>query len=764
MNPFTDDVAAARTVLLPLDCPRDALKSIFHGEPQHALQGNVDFDAYLDEAYSHMGIDPTPPTGIQSITDIATLAGLAALRTHRANPLVDTKYDHREPPGSAEKRMLRTPLQKHPGLTQFIRRARQYYIATTLWFFESLESENLQSEIAAILLTPDTDAANDYRAYTDINSIAVNHAYRDKVSINDDGIRLSKEDTSQWCQIRPIAGEWYPKQPDELPRLPVTRLGVTIPWPVFRRKFAEYAYYGWARLAHIAYNTLAPHEQTQLVAETPRAGKTIYGLFKRNNTVYRPYYASDSDNPLREWNSNSATRLPLQLEDKRLITAVDAIRAAPNLSFATPIPITHLYNAIRAYHPPPRRPSNAVSTRDTLVRALENATSDQITVAEDPASESLQCELPQPLQTPFFPATENTDYWTEFLRVRAARTQAPPRKYASQRPGKTNHYLKPAVSKEHDSDHTSTYRTARAAAQQAAALTQSLIPTLDAVKPRLPEAAVPNLTRDELRFVTRVALVMERQIETASLTTSMRPLRHRADGTPLDIDEDKLKQSDWLEHHDEGRELLYTVPAEKRKQLGVTNISNDGFGENTSSEKSLHRKGVDLTAQAIAAKPGVTKVVRYCDLWRLRNTRFEDALNDAGLLSKRIDVIGFNHSRPMHVAEVETKSSDAPKTQRAIDKLSTFHKEDIISASLVTPNPEHLWRIMRHLDHPDYFDFDSFPNSNAKTYGRSSWKNKLQSEDIYPNYLSTIHTYRSLYNELSQSDTTALQEKIIGHV
>jgi hypothetical protein len=297
-----------------------------------------------------------------------------------------------------------------------------------------------------------------------------------------------------------------------------------------------------------------------------------------------------------------------------------------------------------------------------------------------------------------------------------------------------------------------------------AATTQSLFSSLDAVEPFVPSDSIPRLTRDEVTFLTRIGLAMERQITTASLTTSMRSLRQRPDGSELNVDEEKLQRLNWLEPHDEGRGLLYTVPAEKRSQLNIKNVSNDGYGESTTSEKSLHRQGIDLCALWMAWIPEVTRVVRYCDLWRLQTTNCETALKNAGLLSTRIDVIGFNGAEPMHVAEVETASNDPGKSQRCLDKLAAFTNVDDVTTSLVVPNSKHLWTVMRHLDRPEYLNFAQFPNSDAETYGRSSWQKKLASEDVFGQFLTNLHTYRSLRNSTPSTENNSHPNRIVGHI
>jgi hypothetical protein len=272
-NLLGDSPNAARAVILPLDWPADSLERLFDREPRHALSEAESLEDYLQTAYTHFDTTSTPPTGAQEVSDIAVFNALSALRTLHADPLTDTKYENQEPAGSAEARMLQAPFRKHPGLTRFGRQIRRYYIATTAWLFDEA-GQDLQAELAAVLLTPATDTAptgmdsltrGPYRAYAQTDVASVRQACADNVTITDDGVRLAAGDVSQWCQVRPLAEAWYPSPPDDLPRLPIHGDSVTVPWPVFYQKLAEYAWHGWFRLVTTAYNALTGNDCNQLL-------------------------------------------------------------------------------------------------------------------------------------------------------------------------------------------------------------------------------------------------------------------------------------------------------------------------------------------------------------------------------------------------------------------------------------------------------------------------------------------------------------------
>jgi hypothetical protein len=255
---------------------------------------------------------------------------------------------------------------------------------------------------------------------------------------------------------------------------------------------------------------------------------------------------------------------------------------------------------------------------------------------------------------------------------------------------------------------------------------------------------------------------MERQLDDASLTRSMRPLRYDDTGTELNVNEAKLRNHGWLEYHDEGTGLLYTVPADKRRELGVTNISHDGYGEKTPAEKAVHRKGIDRCAAALAAKPDVTRVIRYYDLWRLRGTRCEPALADNDLFSTRIDVIAFNDTTPKYAAGIETASGSAKKTQRCVQKLTALTNS--LETWFVTPNSTHLWTVMRRANDPGCLDFTTFPDSSPNAYGRANWKRELETEGFLGNNFETLHTFRSLPNAKLNPETDAHRHKVVGHL
>ena len=764
MNPRTNHRDAARLALLPLDCARTTLTQLFDAEPDAVLTHESAFEQYAQAAHREHNIEPTAPSGAEHPWELATFAALTALRTHSADPFAGTEYEAREPDGSAEARMLRHPLKKHPGLSIFTRSARQYYVATITRLFDDFPPA-LQAELAAVLLTRDpADATPDapHRPYADTDPEAIHQQYHDRVDVTDDTVWIHSDHVSQCCQLLPFRNTYVPDASDSLPHPRIENGGLTLPRELFRLKLAEYAWHGWARVVHVAYNTLTRRDHTHLVDKTPNAENQIYNRFRLNNSVYNTLYATDSDNPQREWQSTSYTEKPLQIEDKRLITIVDCIRATPELAFNTPLPLDTLYDHVRTYFPPPRRPGNDITSKQTLIDALANATSKQITLTKDSHTGQLHCTLPAPRPTPLHPRTnQSPTYWDSYLHLQTTLRRTTPHKKRIQYSNPPQYYITPVLPQEALRQTQTNYKASFNTAQRTAAQTQATIPSIHDVTPLTNTPPDQELKRDELVFLTRIGLAMERQLDDYSFTDSMRVLRQNRDGTPLTINEDKLRTRGWLERHDEGRSVLYTVPADKRTQLGIPNLSHDGYGEKTTSEKSLHRKGIDQTAAWLAAKPDVTRVVRYHDLWRLRTTPLEPHLEDNNLLATRIDVIAYNDTTPTHIAEVETASHAPERTRRCIDKLTALTNRNGIETTLVTPNPDHLWQLMRHLDHPDYLNFTTFPNSTPQNYGRNEWETKLQNEGFLDHFFNHLNTYRSLTR--TTTDPTQHHDKIVGN-
>lgn len=765
MQPRTVQRDAARAVLLPLDCSRGTLERLFAAEPQATLSRKRGFREYFDAAYKQRNIKPTPPTGVAEINELATFAALAALRIERADPFEGTDYEDREPPGSAEARMLRTPLAKHPGLTNFSIYARNYYLATITWLLENEFPSELQAEIAAVLLArnpPDTSINAPHRTYANTDPETIHRRYRDRANVTDDSVWIDGDHISRCCQLLPCISTFIPSSIDTVPCLFIGNRGINIPREIFRLKLAEYAWHGWARLVHVAHNTLAVRDIKQLVHNTPFVENRIFVRFRRNNPIYTPYYASDSENPQREWRRKTTTTKPLQIEDKRLITVVDCIRASPELSFGMPLPVETLFDHLKAYFPPPRRPGNDIDTRKTLIKALANAESNRVKLYRAEETSHLLCELPAPADTPIYPPDE-PNFWNSYLGLQSEQRRATVNREWINDSGRHRQVVEPILPNQAWQEIGPTYEKAVNRAQRTAAQVQSTVPSIHDVEPVRDVGSALGLTEDEEVFLTRVGLAMDRKIADFSLTDSMRALRHQADGTKLNVDKDKLEDRGWLEDHDEGRSVLYTVPARKRKLLGIENISHDGYGEKTTREKSVHRKGIDLCAAAFARKPDVTRVVRYHDLWRLRSTPCEPVLEQNDLLSTRIDVIAFDGATPKYVAEVETMSNEPSRSHRCVEKLEAFSEIDGIRTSFVTPNPDHLWTIMRYLDDPSHFDFDSFPDSTPDNYGRSEWETKLENEGILGQYFDQLDTYRSLAHNTPNSESNLYNDKIIGN-
>lgn len=766
MDPFETQPNAARTVLLPLDCPQETLNQLLGTAISDADPNWRRLERYGTAALRTLHIDPTQPAGITDITELGIFAALTALRVQRAEPLTGTAYEKREPTQSAERRMLQTPLWKHPGLSLLAQRARTYYIATLLWQFENQLPPTFQSEIAAILLAPDLrtpDTASPRRVYAKADPGTVYEHYRDRIEIHDDGsLWLPRDQLSRCCQIRPRETSHVMRDADDnLPLLTLRDGGVVIPQQVVRLKLAEYAWHGWARLVNTAVNTIPVPEIDRVVRKTPKIDDAIYDRYHRNNAIYETYYGSETDNPRREWAAETPTEKPVQIEDKRLITIVDCLRASNDLHFSQPIPVDVLFDHLRYYFPPPHRPGNDIQTKRTLRAALNAATASPLRVMDN--QDSTVCRIPPPTYTPIYPATAS-HLWDQYLHARTRLRRSEPDRHVGHhsRTGSRYRFVYPQLPRESDPTELTRYATAYEDTQRAAATRQFRVSSIADVE-LLHEESIPSgLTRDEARFLTRVGFAMERLIDDVSLTDSMRPLHSGPGDTQLDIDVADLADRGWIERHDEGRRLLYTVPAQVRQALGIENISHDGYGEITPAEKALHRKGVDLTAKWLSTKPDVTRVVRYCDLWRLHSTNCAHAIQAHDLAASRIDVLAFHQSEPRYAAEIETRSNAPERARQCVQKLAALSNAPTMHTTLVTPS-RHLRSVLQHVDHPEYFDFSSFP-SPGTDYSRSTWEDKLQREDILGQFFDALQTYRSLQRMLNDSPSTPADDLVLGNL
>jgi len=766
MDPFATQPNAVRTVLLPLDCPQETLNQLVGTAISDADSNWRRLERYGTEALRTLHIDPTQPAGITDIPELGTFAVLTALRIQRAEPLTGTAYEKREPAQSAERRMLQTPLWNHPGLSLFAQRARTYYIATLLWQFENQLPPTFQSEIAAILFAPDPgrqDAASTQRVYAAADPGTVYEHYRDRIEIQDDGsLWLPRDQLSRCCQIRPREYSHVMRDDDDnLPLLTLRDGGVVIPRQVVRLKLAEYAWHGWARLVHTAVNTIPVREIDRVVRKTSNIDDAIYDRYHRNNTIYETYYGSETDNPRREWAGETPTEKPVQIEDKRLITIVDCLRASSDLHFSQPIPVDVLFDQLRYYFPPPHRPGNDIETERTLRAALNAATASSLRV--DDNQDQTVCRIPPPTYTPIYPATAS-HVWDQYLHARTRLRRYEPGQHVGHhsRTGSRYRFVYPQLPRDFDPAEVTSYTTVDEDTQRAAATRQFRVSSIaDVGLP--PEESIPSgLRYDEVLFLMRVGFAMERLINDVSLTDSMGPLRTGPGDTQLDIDVADLDDREWVERHDEGRRLLYTVPAQVRQTLGIENTSHDGYGEITPAEKALHRKGVDLTAKWLSTKPDVTRVVRYCDLWRVQATNCAHTIQAHDLTASRIDVLAFHQSEPRYAAEIETRSNAPERARQCVQKLAALSKAPTMHTTFVTPS-SHLRSVLQHVDHPEYFDFSSFP-SPGTDYSRSTWEDKLQREDILGQFFDALQTYRSLQRMLNDSSSTPADDIVVGNI
>lgn len=753
LNPKFSDADAARAALLPLECSRKDLGQLF------ALLGDLNEFANHFEAYglaalrSLSGPNETPE--VTSIPEIATFNALASIRVEFDDPLLGTHYYEQFPENSAERRMMEQPLRKHPGLTRYLRDIRDQYIYDVIYAFQHLVNDELQREFVATLMTPDPEGnssspvnpAATYRSNEDRPG-SVRSRYTNRIVRYNDGFLVPFSHVSGRSFIEPIGDRVYMPSSDfeDLPAITRHEDGLAVPKDVVLAKLANYAWHGWFRLAHFVYNGLSATYIRSLVETTPKISEEIkdHLRLRKPHRSFVPYYGSSAENPLLAPDA----RDPISRPDKRLVTVVDAIRASSDLEFGEPIQLTRLFDEVRRFHPSPDRPSNDVADVQTLKNALDGAIDDHISASNGWEAYS----IPAPFPTPFHPGGGPT-LWKQYRHELAELTET------SLELPETRcilSHLPEEIQPRNSPDYAATlHETERAAATQL---------RYDAwrphtVKPLVDPTEINSLSPDEILFLTRVGLAMERRIRDYSLVESMRTFDETAEGETLDIDVEELDDRGHLTRPP-GRRTYYSVPPKTRRLLGIPNVSHDGWGERSPSESTPHRVGVDLSAFFVASQPDVDRVVRYCDVWRLRNTACWDAVSH--LKGKRLDVVGFSREEPRVVCEVETKSGDKAGTRGTIEKLEAF--PDDVQRTFVTPSGTHLPALMSRLSRSEYFDID-FGSTKDGGYRPADVRDELNAHDVLGEQFDDLLTYDNVRTSLpEQFARSELSKLIVGTI
>jgi hypothetical protein len=279
------------------------------------------------------------------------------------------------------------------------------------------------------------------------------------------------------------------------------------------------------------------------------------------------------------------------------------------------------------------------------------------------------------------------------------------------------------------------------------------------VQPLVDPSDIEDLTAHEVLFLTRVGLAMERRIGTYSLTQSMASFRDTPAGSELDIDVAQLEDRGVLSQP-KAPQTYYSVPGSVRKQLGITNVSHDGWGERAPSEGTLHRVGIDLLAFLVASRPAVDCVVRYCDAWRLQPADCWDAVSH--LETKRLDVVGFSQGDPTVIGEVETKTGGKAGTQGTMEKLHSFPEG--IDRYFVTPSGKHLPAILSRLSDMEHFDVE-VSKRNEDGYRPAEVREVLGESGAISTVFDDLLTYYNIRRRLpDQSEMSECADRIVGAI
>jgi hypothetical protein len=748
------DGHVARAVLLPLDCSRKQLRQLLTLSGESETPFGKRFDEYCVEALK--GTDgPKDPPVVEFIHEIATFAALAAVRVEFADPLPGTHYHEQFPEHSSERRMMTRPLRKHPGLSRFTRDVRNQYVYNVLYAFRNLLPEALQREIVAALFSPDSERKastprHPARIYCSENeSLSTFHSrYVSRVTQCEGGYEIPFTNVTARPFIEPVNGRMYLPSPDldELP--PLSRRGDTlfVPEEVVFVRLANYAWHGWYRLVSLAYQTLSDSDIRHYVEMTPRVAETIrdHLNFRKPNRSFIPYYGAASQNPLVDPNSRDTISRP----DKRLVTVADTIRASSTLNFDEPILLPELFAEMCQFFPSPARPGNDVSNKQTLKNALESTIDDRFNTSEMVAS----YEIPVPVPTPFAPRTK-TSPWKQYRHELATLTRTSINIPDSRR-------LSPFLPEPLQPSTSSEYATSQQHVAQAAVSTPRYdAPRVMSVQPLVDPSEIEELSAHEILFLSRIGLAMERRIGTYSLTESMASFRNTPDGSELDIDIAQLKDRGVLSQPTTPQ-TYYSVPGSVRKQLGITNVSHDGWGERAPSEGTLHRIGIDLLAFLVASRPDVDRVVRYCDAWRLQPTDCWDAVSH--LEKKRLDVVGFSQGDPTVIGEVETKTGGTAGTQGTMKKLRSF--PDRMDRYFVTPSGKHLSAILSRLSDMEHFDVE-VSKRKQDGYRPAEVREVLTESGAINNVFDQLLTYYNIRRRLpNRSEMSECADRIVGAI
>lgn len=740
-----------RAVLLPLDCSRKQLKQLLALSERGVGER---LDEYIVEALKATGGPEDPPV-VKSIHEIATFSTIAAHRVEFADPLRETRYYEQYPEHSSERRMMTRPLRKHPGLSRFGQDVRDQYVYDVLYAFRHLTPDSLQREIVAALLVPDSEhiSSTSVRpAHTylseDESLESLHSRYANRVTKCDDGFEIPLKRVSARTFVEPVVDGLY------LPSLNLDNLKplvrrdehLFVPTNVVLVRLANYAYHAWYRLVNLTYQLLSESDIEVYVEKTPRVRKAIrdHLKFRKPSRSFVPYYGSIAENPLVDPNSKD----PISRPDKRLITVADTIRGSSALGFEEPTFLTELFDEVCRFFPSPDRPSNDVADRQTLENALDGAIDDRFATSEMLAS----YEVPAPKLTPFFPRAKMNP-WSRYRHQLATLTSKSitlPRSDA----------ISPVLPESLQPCSSTEYVTSIQYANRAAACEMKYdAERVETVRPLVDPSDVDGLSDAECLFLTRIGLAMERRIRSYSLTQSMASFRNHFDGSSLDIDVEQLDKRGYLSQPKTPR-TYYSVPWQVRKQLGIKNVSHDGWGERSPSEKTVHRAGVDLVAFLVATHPDVERVVRYCDVWRLQPTAWWDDISH--LAKKRLDVVGFSQGDPTVVCEIETKTGDAAGTRRTIEKLGAF--PDQVDCHFITPNGKHLPAILSRLSAIEQFDID-VSKRRKDGFRPSEVRTRLAETGALGDVFDELLTYRNVRRQLpDQFNEREYANSIVGAI
>lgn len=241
--------------MLPLECTESTLLSLLPPVQAPGTDWAARFENYCIDAI-RWGFDSDQgPVGITNLDELATFSAYLALRVEFADPIVDSHLFKKFPEGSAERRMMTTPLRKHPGLTPVHRDIRSYYIQTVRHAFLNYLPEQLQNELVGVLVAPgpeDGTLSDPRKPPRTIDRECVSqppaNQYAERITQHNNHFEIPLSHATRRCLVDPPSDHRPFEIAEELPLLKIRDDSILIPEDIVLAKLSNYAWHAWYKL------------------------------------------------------------------------------------------------------------------------------------------------------------------------------------------------------------------------------------------------------------------------------------------------------------------------------------------------------------------------------------------------------------------------------------------------------------------------------------------------------------------------------------